>query len=68
MPFRFAAYRAEFLVAEEVNQIGFRYVIGAVMDEMEHTVFAAPLVDGGFAVLLRNIIHHSFHQSLLQPF
>ena len=49
MPFRFAAYRAEFLAAEEINQIGFRYVIGAVTDEMGHTVFAAPLVDGGFA-------------------
>ena len=50
MPFGFVAHRAEFLVAEEVNQIGFRYVIGAVTDEMRHTVFAAPLVYGGFAV------------------
>ena len=68
MPFGFVAHRAEFLATEEVNQIGFRYVIGAATDKMGHTVFAAPLVDGGFAVLLRNIIHHSFHQSLLQPF
>ena len=50
MPCGFAAYGAEFLTAEEVYQIGFRYVIGAVTDEMGHTVFAAPLVDGSFAV------------------
>ena len=50
MPLGFAAYGAEFLTAEEVNQIGFRYVIGAVTDEMGHTVFAAPFVYGGFAV------------------
>ena len=43
MPFRFAAHRAEFLAAEEVNQKRFRYVIGAVTDEMRHTVFTAPL-------------------------
>ena len=50
MPFGFSTYRAEFLAAEEVNQIGFRYVIGAVTDKMGHTVFTAPLVYGGFAV------------------
>ena len=50
MPFRFAAHRAEFLAAEEVNQVSFRYVIGTVTDKMGHTVFAAPLVYGGFAV------------------
>ena len=50
MPFGFAAYHAECLAAEEVNQICFRYVIGAVTDEMGHTVFAAPLVYGSFAV------------------
>ena len=50
IPFRFAAHRAEFLAAEEINQIGFRYVIGSVTDEMGHTVFAAPFVYGSFAV------------------
>ena len=50
MPFCFMAHRAEFFAAEEVNQICFRYVIGAMTDEMGHTVFTAPLVYGGFAV------------------
>ena len=50
MPFRFAAYHAECLAAEEVNQTGFRYVIGAVTDKMGHMVFTAPLIYGGFAV------------------
>ena len=58
MPLCFLADIAESFTAEEVNQECFWYVIRAFSEEMRHTIFGAPLVDGksGITGKLNNFV------------
>lgn len=50
MPLCFLADVAESFTAEEVDQECFWYVISAFSEEMRHTIFVAPLVDGNSGI------------------
>ena len=66
MPLCFLADVAESFTAEEVNQECFWYVIRAFSEEMRHTIFDAPLVDGnsGITGKLNNFVSGQYIRTI----